>query len=73
MKNKLTIKSLNSIFEENWEELKDKKKLLDLSNWDSLKQIELVLFLEKQMKKKLTVKEIVKIKTVGNINKLLKI
>lgn len=73
MKNKLIIKSLNSIFEENWEELKDNKKLLDLYNWDSLKQIELVLFLEKQIKKKLTVKEIVKIKTVGNINKLLKI
>ena len=73
MKKNLIIKSLNSIFEENWDKLQDKKKLSSLSNWDSIKQIELVLFLEKQIKKKLTIKEIVKIKTVGNVNKLLKI
>jgi acyl carrier protein len=73
MKKNLIIKSLNSIFEENWDKLQDKKKLSSLSNWDSIKQVELVLFLEKQIKKKLTIKEIVKIKTVGNVNKLLKI
>ena len=52
MKKNLIIKSLNSIFEENWDKLQDKKKLSSLSNWDSIKQIELVLFLEKQIKKK---------------------
>lgn len=51
MKKNLIIKSLNSIFEENWDKLQDKKKLSSLSNWDFIKQVELVLFLEKQIKK----------------------
>ena len=72
MKKKFKTEELDRIFEENWIDLSEKTKLEQLSNWDSLKQIELVVLLEKKMKKKLSIKEIINIKTVRDVNKILK-
>ena len=72
MKKKFNTKELDRIFEEKWTDLSEKIKLEQLSNWDSLKQVELVVLLEKKMKKKLSIKEIINIKTVRDVNKILK-
>ena len=72
MKKKFKTEELDRIFEENWIDLSEKTKLEQLSNWDSLKQIELVVLLEKKMKKKLSIKEIINIKTVKDVNNILK-
>tara|TARA_B100000963_G_scaffold353595_1_gene368584 strand:- start:419 stop:637 length:219 start_codon:yes stop_codon:yes gene_type:complete len=72
MKKKFNTKELDRIFEENWTDLTEKTKLEQLANWDSLKQIELIVLLEKKMKKKLSIKEIINIKTVKDVNKILK-
>ena len=49
---KFDYSKLNKIFEENWSSLSESKKLNSLQNWDSLKQIELVILIEKKIKKK---------------------
>ncbi len=72
MKKKFDYSKLNKIFEENWSSLSESKKLNSLQNWDSLKQIELVILIEKKLKRKLSVKEILKFKTVKDINLILK-
>ena len=70
MKNKFDFKNVDKIFIEDLNNLSDKTKLNKLSNWDSLKQLELVSLLEKKLKKKLSIKEIIKIKTISDLKKL---
>ena len=41
-------------------------------NWDSLKQIEMIVFIEKKIKKKLHTKEIIKIKKIKDLSKFFK-
>ena len=72
MKKKFNYSKLNKIFEEDWSSLSERKKLNSLENWDSLKQIELVVLIEKKLKRKLSIKEILKFKTVKDINLILK-
>ena len=69
MKNKFDFKNVDKIFIEDLNNLSDKTKLNKLSNWDSLKQLELVSLLEKKLKKKLSIKEIIKIKTISDLKK----
>lgn len=72
MKNKFNFKNLDKIFIEDLNNLSDKTQLNKLSNWDSLKQLELVSLLEKKLKKKLSIKEIIKIKTIRDLKKKIK-
>ena len=53
MKKELVTKELDRIFQINWSKLKASKSLKDLDGWDSLKQIQLILLVEKLIKKKL--------------------
>tara|TARA_S200000501_G_C20410965_1_gene563495 strand:+ start:74 stop:289 length:216 start_codon:yes stop_codon:yes gene_type:complete len=63
---------LNKIFEEDWSSLSQNTKLNRLNNWDSLKQIELVGLIEKKIKKKLSINQILRIKSVKDVNIKLK-
>ena len=45
----------------------------DLRNWDSLKQMELIIFTEKALKKKLKLNDILRLKSFSDLIKLLKI
>ena len=72
MKKELVIKELDRIFQIDWSKLNASKLLKDLDGWDSLKQIQLILLVEKLIKKKLEVKNILKIKKVGDINYFIK-
>ena len=63
---------LNKIFEEDWSSLPQNTKLNRLNNWDSLKQIELVTLIEKKIKKKLSINQIINIKSVKDVNIKLK-
>ncbi len=72
MKNKFDFKNVDKIFIEDLNNLSDKTKLNKLSNWDSLKQLELVSLLEKKLKKKLSIEEIIKIKTIKDLKKKIK-
>lgn len=72
MKKKFDFKGIDKIFVEDLNILSEKTKLKNLSNWDSLKQLELVSLLEKKLKKKLSIQEILKIKTVKDLMKQIK-
>ena len=72
MKNKFNFKGLDKIFTEDLNTLSEKTQLKNLSNWDSLKQLEMVSLLEKKLKKKLSIKEILRIKTVEDLKKKIK-
>ena len=65
-------KQLNKIFDEDWSSLSQNTKLNRLNNWDSLKQIELVALIEKKIKKKLSINQILRIKSVKDVNIKLK-
>ena len=52
MKNKFNFRGIDKIFSENLNSLSENTKLKNLSNWDSLKQLELVSLIEKKLKKK---------------------
>lgn len=58
MKKKFNFKSIDKIFIEDLNTLNEKTQLKNLSNWDSLKQLELVSLIEKKFKKKLLINEI---------------
>ena len=49
------------------------KNLRDISNWDSLKYIDLILNVESFLKKKLTEKEIIKLQKIDEIKKFIKL
>lgn len=72
MKKELAIKELDKIFQIDWSKLKDTILLKDLDGWDSLKQIQIILLIEKKIKKKLKIKNILKMKKVGDINSYIK-
>ena len=72
MKKKFNFKGLDKIFVEDLNTLSDKTQLKSLSNWDSLKQLELVSLLEKKYKKKLSIQEILKIKTINDLKQKIK-
>lgn len=68
MKKELIIKELNNLFHKEWQSYNNTKLLKDTYGWDSLKQIQLILLIEKKLKKKLSVQNILKIKKVGDVN-----
>lgn len=72
MKKELIIKELNNLFHKEWQSYNNAKLLKDTYGWDSLKQIQLILLIEKKLKKKLSVQNILKIKKVGDVNAYLK-
>jgi acyl carrier protein len=72
MKKKFNFKGIDKIFVEDLNTLSDKTQLKSLSNWDSLKQLELVSLLEKKYKKKLSIQEILKIKTINDLKQKIK-
>ena len=72
MEKKFNFKGIDKIFIEDINILSEKTQLKNLSNWDSLKQLELVSLLEKKFKKKLSIQEILKIKTIKDLKKKIK-
>ena len=72
MEKKFNFRGIDKIFIEDIDLLSEKTQLKNLSNWDSLKQLELVSLLEKKFKKKLSIQEILKIKTIKDLKKKIK-
>lgn len=72
MVRKFNFRGIDKIFIEDINLLSEKTQLKNLSNWDSLKQLELVSLLEKKFKKKLSIQEILKIKTIKDLKKKIK-
>lgn len=72
MQKELAIKELEKLFHNKWKSYKNNKLLKDADGWDSLKQIQLIILIEKKIKKKLPIQEILKIKKVGDVNLYLK-
>ena len=70
MKKKLLYKKLSIIFELDVSKIKTELSIQSIRNWDSLKHMQLIFFIEKEIKKNLTSKEIEKIKKVLNIEKI---
>ena len=69
MEKKFNFRGIDKIFIEDINILSEKTQLKNLSNWDSLKQLELVSLLEKKFKKRLSIQEILKIKTIKDLKK----
>ena len=59
------------MFDLDLKKVKSNLSLNSIRNWDSLKQMELIFFIEKKIKKELKTGEIEKVKTIANIEKLL--
>lgn len=72
MKKKFNFKGIDKIFVEDLNSLPEKTSFKNLSNWDSLKQLELASLLEKKIKKKLSVKEILEIKSIKDLKNKIK-
>ena len=72
MKKKFNFKGIDKIFIEDLNSINENIKLKDLSNWDSLKQLELVSLLEQKLKKKLSIKEILEIKSIKDLKRKIK-
>ncbi len=68
MKKKLHLNFAQKFFNTN-SKLNDNILLSNLGSWDSLKQIELVIQLEKRIKRKLKSKEILKIKKIKDLSR----
>tara|TARA_Y100000996_G_C22045896_1_gene447016 strand:- start:136 stop:351 length:216 start_codon:yes stop_codon:yes gene_type:complete len=68
MKKKLHLNFAQKFFNTS-SKLNDNMSLSKLGNWDSLKQIELVMLLEKRIKRKLKSKEILKIKKIKDLSR----
>lgn len=73
MKKVNLIKDLAKIFDEKESKFVPKLKFKDLRNWDSLKQMELIIFSEKVLKKKLKLNDILRLKNFSDLTKLLKV
>ena len=71
MEKKQLYKQLSVMFDLDLKKVKSNLSLNSIRNWDSLRQMELIFFIEKKIKKELKTKEIEKIKTIANIEKLL--
>ena len=72
MKKELLYKKLSTIFDLDVKKIKSDLLIQSIRNWDSLKYMQLIFFIEKEIKKNLTSKEIEKIKKVSNIEKITK-
>ena len=72
MKKELLYKKLSTIFDLDVKKIKPDLLIESIRNWDSLKYMQLIFFIEKEIKKNLTSKEIEKIKKVSNIEKITK-
>ena len=68
----MNFKGIDKIFVEDLNSLSENTLLKNLTNWDSLKQLELISLLEKNLKKKLSIQEILKIKTLKDLKKKIK-
>ena len=72
MKKELLYKKLSTIFDLDVKKIKSDLLIQSIRNWDSLKYMQLIFFIEKEIKKNLTSKEINKIKKVLDIEKITK-
>ena len=72
MKKELLYKKLSTIFDLDVKKIKSDLLIQSIRNWDSLKYMQLIFFIEKEIKKHLTSKEIEKIKKVLDIEKITK-
>lgn len=72
MKKELLYKKLSTIFDLDVKRIKSDLLIESIRNWDSLKYMQLIFFIEKEIKKHLTSKEIDKIKKVLDIEKITK-
>ena len=70
MEKKQLYKQLSIMFDLDLKKVKSNLSLNSIRNWDSLKQMELIFFIEKKIKKELKTGEIEKVKTIANIEKL---
>jgi len=73
MKKNDLVKELAEMFDEKISKFNKKLRFNDLRNWDSLKQMELIIFTEKALKKKLKLNDILRLKSFSDLIKLLKI
>lgn len=64
-------KNLSILLDVDKNKLKSNLKFESLENWDSLKFMQLVIFIEKKNDKKLSSKQIQKIKKISDIEKIL--
>lgn len=64
-------KNLSKLLDIDKNKLKSNLKFESLENWDSLKFMQLVIFIEKKNNKKLSSKQIQKIKKISDIEKIL--
>tara|TARA_A100001011_G_C13981331_1_gene703422 strand:+ start:338 stop:565 length:228 start_codon:yes stop_codon:yes gene_type:complete len=72
MNRKLLYKKLSTIFDLDIKKIKSDLLIKSIRNWDSLKSMQLIFFIEKEIKKQLIAKEIEKIKKVSDIEKITK-
>jgi acyl carrier protein len=72
MKKELLYKKLSNIFDLDVNKIKSELIIKSIRNWDSLKHMQLIFFLEKELKKDLDPKIIDKIKKVIDIEKIFK-
>ena len=72
MQKKFNFRGIDKIFKEDLNNLSEKTKIKNLSNWDSLKQLELVSLLEKKIKTKLSIQDILRIKTIKDLKRKIK-
>jgi acyl carrier protein len=71
MDQNLLYKNLSILLDVEKNKLKSNLTFQSLKNWDSLKFMELVIFIEKYNKKKLSSKQIQKIKKISDVEKIL--
>ena len=72
MKKELLYKKLSTIFDLDVNKIKSELIIKSIRNWDSLKHMQLIFFIEKELKKELNQKIIDKIKKVIDIEKIFK-
>jgi acyl carrier protein len=72
MKKKILYKKLSIIFDLDMNKIKSELIIKSIKNWDSLKYMQLIFFIEKELKKDLDPKIIDKIKKVIDIEKIIK-
>ena len=66
MKKNDLVKELAKMFDEKSSKFNSKLRFNDLRNWDSLKQMELIIFTEKVLKKKLKLNDILCLKSFSD-------
>tara|TARA_B100001057_G_scaffold495865_1_gene595838 strand:+ start:112 stop:333 length:222 start_codon:yes stop_codon:yes gene_type:complete len=72
MKKELLYKKLSYIFDLDIKKIKPQLSLQSIKNWDSLKHMQLIFFIEKTIKKKIVTKDINRIKKISDIEKIFK-